>query len=217
MSLKYKIISYWKNCFVFQYIQKLVNAYFIRKLRNSNFTILCPNCIGGCIYHRLEHQFLSPTVNCYMTSRDFVQFCLHLDYYLGQELCFVTSPYPYPLAELRGTDSIPTITIHFNHDVYEECAKNDWNRRKARINKDNLYIILYMIDGISFEEVKMLENYPCNNKVLLTSRPIPKVSWSHYIKPNMRSHYPFAYLGKNVFGIRDYERKFDFVSFLNQK
>ena len=217
MLLKRKLINYWKNCALFQYIQKLVNSHYIKKLHNNNFTILCPNCIGGCIYHRLEQQFKSPTVNCYMTSPEFVQFCLHLDYYLKQELRFIESTHDYPVAQLEGTGTIPTITIHFNHDKQEDRARNNWNRRKIRINKDNLYIILYMTDGISVEEVKLLENYPCTNKVLLTAKPIPEIKWAHYIAPNFRSQYPFSYLGKNIIGLRDYEKKFDFIAFLNKK
>lgn len=217
MSLKRTLINYWKNCTVFHFIQKNVNACFIRKLRNSDFTILCPNCIGGCIYHRLEQQFLSPTINCYIPAPDFVQLCLHLDYYLEQELQFIESGTDYPIAHLGGTGPFPEITIRFNHHKHEEDARSDWNRRKKRINKDNLYIILYMTDGLTIEEVKKLDDYPCNNKVLLTHKPIPEIPWSYHIEPNFRSQYPYAFLGKNVFGVRDYERKFDFVGFLNRK
>lgn len=217
MSLKRKIINYWKNCSIFLCIQKIINSHFIKKLHNQDFTILCPNCIGGCIYHRLEQQFRSPTVNCFMKTPDFVPFCLYLDYYLEQELHFVESSTNYPVAQLEGNGEIPTITIHFNHNDCEEGARNDWNRRKARINKENLYIILYMTDGVTIEEVKKLDPYPCNNKVVFSSKPVPEISWSFYIEPNFRSQYPYAYLGKDAFGIRDYEKKFDFVGFLNRK
>lgn len=217
MKLKRKLINFWKNSFLFLSIQKMINAYFIKKLKNSNFTILCSNCIGGCIYHRLEQQFLSPTVNCFMTTQDFIQFCVHLDYYLEQELHFIQSAHNYPVGQLRGVDKIPTITIHFNHDEHEESAMQDWNRRKARINRNNLYIILYMLDGVTIEEVKLLEKCTCNNKVLLTSKPIPEISWSYHIEPVYRSQYPFSYLGKDILGLRTFEKKFDFVGFLNKK
>lgn len=217
MSLKRRIIESWKNCGLFLWIQKRINAFFMKKLENKDFTILCPNCIGGCIYHRVEQQFKSPTVNCHMSAQDFIQFCLHLDYYLAQELQFVEGLRDHPVAQLVGCGSIPTITIFFNHSEHKACAQEDWNRRKARIHKENLYIIYYMTDGLTVEEAKKLENYPCNNKVLFTSRPLPEVPWSYYIKPNFHSQYPYSYLGKNVLGIRDYERKFDFISFLNKK
>ena len=36
-----------------------------RRLTNSDFTIIAPNCYAGIMYHRLGLQFLSPTINCY--------------------------------------------------------------------------------------------------------------------------------------------------------
>ena len=44
-----------------------------KRLKNQDFTILCSNCIGGTIYHRLGLQFRSPTVNLWMHQRDFLQ------------------------------------------------------------------------------------------------------------------------------------------------
>lgn len=34
-----------------------------RRLTNSDFTIIAPNCYAGIMYHRLGLQFLSPTIN----------------------------------------------------------------------------------------------------------------------------------------------------------
>ena len=214
--MKRKIIEWWKNCGLFKLIDKLVSKHFQRKLKNDNFTILCSNCVGGTLYHRLGKEFMSPTINLFMTNTDFVDFCVHMDYYLAQRLCFVDSNKPHPVAALcgNGTD-IPTITIYFNHDRKNEEAENKWERRKKRINRDNMYIMLYNLDGITVDKLKELENVNCKNKVVLTAKPLPEIAWSYCIEPNIKAQYPNSYLGKNIFGLRHIERAFDFVGFLN--
>lgn len=215
--MKQKLKQLWLNSGLFRLIDGLISKHFRKRLKNDGFTILCSNCVGGVLYHRLGKEFLSPTVNLYFTNPDFVEFCLHLDYYLEQKLCFIETEHKYPVAQLRGNgDEIPTVTVYFNHDSVNEEAERKWERRKTRINRDNLYIILYKLDGITIEQIKRLESVKCRNKVILTAKPLPEISWSHYIRPKMRSQYPYSYLGKDVFGMRHIEKAFDFVTFLNE-
>ncbi len=211
-----KIKNIYISSFIYRIIDQAVSRHFRKRLRNKEFTILCSNCIGGVIYHRLGSKFYSPTVNMFFSQPDFVDFCVNLEYYLGQKLCFISSDEGYPIAELRGNGDISTIRLNFNHSKSNEEAEEKWNERKERIRRDNLYIILYMLDGLTVEKVKELENVKCNNKVLLTSRHLPEISWSHYIKPNERQKYASSYLGKDIFGVRYFEKEFDFVSFLNK-
>lgn len=214
--MKRKLIEWWKNSGLFRLIDRLVSKHFQKKLKNDNFTILCSNCVGGTIYHRLGKEARSPTINLLLRIPDFVEFCLHLDYYLEQKINFIETNRPYPVGELRGDGAdIPTITIYFNHDSVNEEAEAKWERRKVRINRDNMYIMLYNTDGITVEKLRRLEQVKCKNKVVFTPKPIPELDWSYYIKPNMSYKYPFAYLGKDVFGVRHIEKAFDFVGFLN--
>lgn len=217
MLIKRKIIEWWKCCRLFSWIEKRINRHFIKKLQNKDFTILCSNCIGGYIYHRLEQQFQTPTINTYIKPSEFIHFCLHLDYYLAQKLQFIDTPNDFPVAQLAGTGDIPTITILFIHEESMEDANQNWERRKVRVNKENLYVVYHLIDGLTAEDAKKLADFPCNNIVLLTAKPLPDIPWSYYIKPNMRYQYPYTYLGKNIFGMCHFEREFDYVSFLNKK
>ncbi len=212
------VVQAWKNSWLFKKIDSLVSDHFRRKLINDDFSIICSNCIGGTIYHRLGKRFLSPTINLFIPERQFPDFCMNLKYYLAQEPEIVESELPYPLGKLRGDGKeIPEIEIHFNHDSdpIEACRK--WNDRKKRINWDNLYLICYNLDGITVDQLKHMEEFPCNNRVVLTKEPLPSISWSYYIKPKMRYRFPLAYLGKDIFGVRHFEKKWDYVSFLNQK
>lgn len=210
------IVQLWKNSKLFAWIDSRISAHYRRGLKNDGFTILSSNCIAGIIYHRLGKRFLTPTINLWLPQPDFVEFCVHLDYYLSQELTFIETDRNYPVGQLRGNgNDIPTITINFNHDNNPEDAREKWNERKKRIVRDNMYIMLYALDGITVEQIKRLENVPCRNKVVFTSKPIPEINWSVYIKPVMSHRYPYNYLEKDVFGVRYFEKKFDCVSFLN--
>ena len=103
-----------------------------RKLKNKDFTIICSNCIGGIIYNRLGLQFRSPTINMWMHQHDCIRLMKDLREYMNADLEFIDSKYSYPVAKLKD------ITLYFNHCDTEEEARNDWNRRKQRINYDNL-------------------------------------------------------------------------------
>ena len=60
---------------------KTRRAKMRRELRNTDFSLLTPNCMGGILLHDLGLRFLSPTVNLMMRQNEFLQFVLHLDEY----------------------------------------------------------------------------------------------------------------------------------------
>lgn len=63
--------------------------YLMRKrarLRQSGFSIVSTNCIGGVIYHDLGLEFLSPTVNLTISLPDLIQMSKHLKWYMKQPL-----------------------------------------------------------------------------------------------------------------------------------
>ena len=124
------IVIWWKNTKLFHFIEQEISVYKRKQLKNDQFTILSSNCIAGVIYHRLGKQFLTPTINMFFSNCAFVEFCVHLDWYLNQELRFIKSERPYPVAQLPGDgESIPTITLYFNHDKVNETAQEKWVKR----------------------------------------------------------------------------------------
>ena len=214
----HRLAKVWSGSALYRRIEKRISAGFQKRLEVAQFSILCSNCIGGTIYHRLGKQFQSPTVNLNLSQPDFAAFCLHLDHYLQQPLCFFDGGMPYPTARLMGDGAeIPDIRIDFNHYPDQETAREKWEQRKQRLDRNNLYLILYNLDGITVETLRKLESVPCKNRVVLTPVPLPEISWSYYIKPVLSQQYPYAYLGRDFFGRRYYEKKFDVVAFLNCK
>ncbi len=111
-----------------------------RNLKNNDITFLCPNCIGGIIFHDLGLKFMSPTVNLMLTQTDFVKYISNLDEYNnGKFEFFDYSEYKCPCARLSAP-SLDTITVCFTHYADPQNAENKWNERKERINKDNLFV-----------------------------------------------------------------------------
>lgn len=183
-----------------------------KQLKNDQFSILCTNCIGGVIYHRLGKAFLTPTINMWINQKEFLVFLENLEECLTADIEFVESKYDYPVAMIRCKDG--DVILHFNHAETEEAAKADWYRRRTRVNFDNLYIIMYDRDGVTENDLLRLEAIPCKNKVVLSDRTYDRIPYVHKIKPRS---VPFGeqYLDKDWLGFRTFEKHFDYVGFLN--
>lgn len=110
-----------------------------RRLKNHSFSIIANNCIGGIIYHDLNEQFRSPTINLWMTVPDFVVFCEHLEYYLQLPIQEIYTAESYPVGELYG--EYGNVRIFFQHYKTFEEAIAKWEDRAKRINWDSIYII----------------------------------------------------------------------------
>lgn len=146
-------------------LQSQKNPRKIRKaqrvLTNPDVTIISQNCIGGVFSHDMKLPFLSPTVNLLISANDFVKFVNCLKYYLNMELEFSWGE-EYPIGKLGDVE------LHFVG--YENCqeAKAAWERRKNRVNMNNLVVLSTDRDGfdddvyIKWKEIQ----YP---KLLFTS------------------------------------------------
>ena len=186
--------------------------YFPKKalIKNKNFTIFSNNCIGGCIYHSLGKPFLSPTINCYIKTDEFINFLLDYDKYLSKELVFIKSEYDFPVARLYD------ITIYFNHYKTESEVLSAWNRRKKRINKSNMFAIIREIDGevkLTDDVIDKLLSIYKNFVIITFNKEKKNLKFYKYI--NLKNHNDEFY--KNFYKIDLWERKWNYVSFLNDK
>lgn len=181
------------------------------KLNNSDFSIICSNCIGGIIYNRLGLKFLSPTINLWMWQYDYLKFILNLKYYISLDLEFIESEYNHPVAKLDD------ITIYFNHYKSKEEAYKAWNRRKKRINYDNLFIIMYDKDGITKKDLEKLKDIKCRGKLVISNNEYPDLDYVIRIPANIDNMETRYRLEKNkLTGIRKFETVFDYVDWLNK-
>lgn len=184
------------------------------RLKNKNITILCNNCLGGVVYHCLGLQFLSPTVNLMVNSTaDFIKFCKNIDYYLQLPIIEIqddTVQYPVGM--------VGDIKLHFNHYHSFSDAVSKWESRKKRINWNNVYIISndYVSDTefLSREEILEFGKLKCRNLIMFTSVKYDDIPYTYYlglkkIKSIMLTH--------KLTGLRDFEKYWDYVSFLNSE
>lgn len=188
-----------------------VNLRYRKRIRNKDFSILCSNCIGGIIYSKLGIKFMSPTVNLWIRQYDFIKLAQNPRFYLEQKLRFIDSEYSYPVAMLGD------IRIHFNHSRSAEEAEEDWNRRKVRVNYNNLYVILYDRDNLCREQIESLRNVKCRRLIVLTeTNNYADISYVFHMKRTKKNRIDApVFLDQDYWGLRTFEKQFDFVSWLN--
>jgi uncharacterized protein (DUF1919 family) len=110
------------------------------------------------------------------------------------------------------------VEIRFNHYKTFEEAQQCWNRRKERINWDNLFLMGIDGDDCTYESLRRFDALPYPNKVILTHKPYPEFSSAHYIPgfEDCNGVYRITDFKKG-FRIRRHMDHFDYISFLNGK
>lgn len=183
-----------------------------RRLSNHNITFLCPNCIGGILFHDLGLQFMSPTVNLMMTQTDFVKFVLNMDFYLAQKLEFYKHPeYECPCAYLGN------ISIHFTHYKSREEAESKWKERTARIQPDNVFVFLEERDELTKKEILELNQLKVKGLVVFTANTYDDIPYTISIQKYHNDGEIGNILTRSFWNdAREYEYYFDFVKWFNE-
>lgn len=147
----------------------LRNVYFLKyRLIKKNMTpcIISRDCIGGVLYKRMRRQFSSPTIKLYMTNEDFVLFCLNITDFLNGSVEEIHTDRSYPVGQIKTEKG--SIKLYFMHYNSFSSAKDSWERRKKRINLDNIVVILNAESNVDKNIIEQFEKIPYR-KVLLTS------------------------------------------------
>lgn len=150
------------------------------KLKNSHLTIFSPMCWGGLCYHRLGLEFLSPMINMAEEVDDFNKLMLNLDTYMSYPVEFVKAEYEPSLKREYPIGLLNDIPLYLNHYESFEQAVNCWERRKKKINKNNILIVSYATSEKTLYE---FENITYKNKLIFTSLDINTPS-SYHLKPD---------------------------------
>lgn len=181
-------------------------------LNNITPTFLCPNCIGGILFHDLGVQFRSPTVNTMILQTDFVKFILDLNKYMKMDLVFFEHPeLTCPCAKLGD------ITVHFTHYKTSLEALQKWSARAARMANDNMFVCLMERDGLSEEDIIRLADIKVRGLVVFTANYYPNIPYALQIKKYRSSGEVGNILKKNYWNDgREYEKYFDFVKWFNE-
>lgn len=200
------------------YLRNFYSSWRRARLTCGAPTILSRDCTGGILCHDLGLQFRSPTVNLSMPPEDFIIFCQYLPAFLAAEVQEAAErQMSFPVGRL-STDH-GSITLYFVH--YESFleAKEAWNRRRGRVDRNNMRVILHVPPSqLTTQLLDDFELLPYEHKVLLSygidtkkhphgyNLPIYKTGSTPSIN---RYHTPYA--------VKRYMDDFNWVAFLNGK
>lgn len=181
----------------------------MRRIKNKDFSLVCGNCMGGLIYHQLNLPFRSPTINMRILQTDFYKFIHGLKDYLNYDFVEVESP-EAGIPEGRLNDIIVTFT-HFSSF---SDAVNAWNRRKKKINYNNLWIIATDADGICEKDIAALKDVPCRGLLVFTAKKYD-YPYCFQLKQFESQGHVGNILKQTFWGKRYFELYFDYVAWLN--
>lgn len=182
----------------------------INTIKSRDFSIIASNCTGTLPYRFLKMAYTSPTVNLFFFAPCYLKFVKNLEYYLGLPLKFKTrsgyehgelvrnSHGQYPLGQLDD------IEIHFMHYTSQSEATEKWNRRKQRINFDNLVLVFTDKDLCTPELIREFDDLPHKNKLVLTAK-----SW-----PDIQSHIRVPHFN-GMSEIGDCYTRYDYLTHVN--
>lgn len=180
MEIKKRIRRFWRSSYL--RIAPIFARVRQKKICNSDFTIISNNCWGGVVYEWYGIKKMSPTVGMYFFADDFLKFISNLKYYLSLDIVMKTtkeSRRHERIKELQQIDSpmglLDDIEVIFLHYKDANVAKEKWDRRRKRVNYDNIIIkFSYMNDCTEemldeFDKMKFEGFSP--KKIMFVNRP----------------------------------------------
>ena len=181
------------------------------RLKNRRPTIIADNCNAGIIYHDLGLPFLSPTINLYFLPADYLKFLQNLQHYLQVEPKeTMDTSVAWPVGMLDD------VKVYFMHYKSFAEAREKWISRTARIDFDNLFVLMSEKNGCTYEQMQTFDAMPFQHKTLLVHKPYPEFK-SSVCLPGFENQSQLGVVTDFKPGLlrRRYLDSFDYVSFLN--
>lgn len=154
-----------------------IRAVFLRiGLKNRSFTIISNNCWGGIVSRDRNLPYNSPTAGLFFFSNDYIKFLGNMKHYFEidmKQISIFESKYSNYLLQkydenliIGDLDGVELIMLHYK--TFEE-AKTKWDRRKKRVNYEN--ILIKFSDQNLFEEKDFVafKNINYKNKLFITT------------------------------------------------
>lgn len=152
------------------------------KLLRNTPSVIARHCWGGLLYHRLGLEFNSPFVNLFLSDKDFNKLAANLKFYMKQKLVYLKDGYEKKLKKNYPIAALHDITIHFNHYENFSQAIDKWEKRKKRINWNN---ILFETTTESVEVAKEFDKLELEHKLCFCSKNIESqnvIDFSSYMQ-----------------------------------
>ncbi len=155
-----------------------IRRFFVkRSVKNKDFSIISNNCWAGRVYQYLDMPYLSPTAGLYFFAPDYIKFVSDLRRYLDTPLQFIEakeSKYYEELKKRNHTDKpigiLDDVEIVFLHYKTKEEALEKWNRRKERVNFDNIIIKFSRMNLCTDKEIEKFCKLSFENKFVFNTR-----------------------------------------------
>lgn len=155
------------------------------RLKNKTFTIISDNCWGGFIYKNLNLKFNTPFIGLFIFSEDYINLLKNFDDIIYTKLEFMDPNNSKYKSELENNGTLgkypigvlnKDIEIHFLHYENENEAKEKWEKRVKRINKNNLLIKFCDRDCCTKELIEEFDKLNYKNKLCFTAKNYPKLN-----------------------------------------
>lgn len=144
-------------------------------LKNRDYSIISNNCYGGIVSRNFGLPYNSPTCGTFFYSKEYLKFLSNLEAHIQAELIELNadeSLYKDILLPKYGKNivlgKVLDAEIVFLHYSSFAEAKDKWERRKKRINWNNLIIKYNDQNLFSLEDYYTFEKLPYKNKIFFT-------------------------------------------------
>lgn len=161
------------------------------RLRNKKITIISDNCWGGFVYKALNLKFNTPFIGLFIFSEDYIDLLKNFDNIIYSKLEFIDankSKYKNQLIDNGTFGKYPIgilskrVEIHFLHYKNEEEAREKWEKRVKRIDKDNLLIKFCDRDCCTTNLIEEFDRLSYKNKICFTAQNYPKLRSTIFLK-----------------------------------
>ena len=178
--------------------------------------------LGGVIYSQLGMEFLSPTINMFIEDENFIKLAYEPEKYFSIVPTAVTDKYVDPIDPSVSYPKIRIDDIEICCLHYKDCADaiSAWDRRRKRVNLDNVFVIgnswnmhsdLQLVEKIADAPHRTIVfstvDVPRDNVILLKD-DFWHLDQRGIVRPNITDDIPGS-------PIKYFEKYFDYVEWFN--
>lgn len=183
------------------------------RIKDKNLTIISNNCWGGIFYRNNNLKYLSPTLGMFFIGNEYIKFIYNLKHYIECELKFIKledSKYSDYLNKIQYNGLIgllEDVEICFLHYENEKEALEKWNRRKTRINYNN---ILYKFNDqnlCTYHDLEMFEKFEAKNKILFTAKKYNNIN-----SIQIKKYENYEYVLEDIKSYKKYVNMYNFLN-----
>ena len=196
--------------------EKVYKLHLRSKIKNKDFTIISNNCWGGGVYEDLNLEYKTPTIGLFFYAPCYIKFLKNMQFYIDTQITFKNDSFYSECNTKKNIDYpigvIHDIEIHFLHYATEQEAYEKWNRRKQRVNFNNIFISFSDRDFCSYDLLTEFDKISYQNKIVFSAKPYPQIKSLIWLKKYKKE----PWIGDIYTDKWGYRRYFDVIRWLNK-